>query len=72
MYYASIVDNATRCRTHVVPFPQLATDLAAEIGSRHRRLIEHDHSCARGKPRIVSMADTHAGDIGDQVSAAHR
>jgi hypothetical protein len=29
MYYASIVDNATRCRTHVVPFPQLATDLAA-------------------------------------------
>jgi hypothetical protein len=29
MYYASIVDNATRCRSHVVPFPQLATDLAA-------------------------------------------
>jgi hypothetical protein len=29
MYYASIVDDASRCRTHVVPFPQLATDLAA-------------------------------------------
>jgi len=28
VYYASIVDDATRCRNHVVPFPRLATDLA--------------------------------------------
>ncbi|HSO96239.1 MAG TPA: alkaline phosphatase family protein [Acidimicrobiia bacterium] len=29
MYYPSIVNNDSRCRSHVVPFPQLTTDLAA-------------------------------------------
>jgi hypothetical protein len=44
---------------------------AADIDGRHSGLFEEDRGYTGRKALIVSVADEHACDIGDEVAQAH-
>ena len=63
IYYADLVGNDARCKQHVVPYTQLATDTAANALPAFSFITPdtchdgHDATCSNGSPGGLAAAD---------------
>lgn len=63
LYYPDILDDTTRCAAHVLPYPQLAADIAGDAVPAFSFITPdtchdgHDAPCAGGQPGGLTSAD---------------
>ena len=63
LYFDDIISNDARCKAHVLPYPQLATDIAHDAVPQFSFITPdtchdgHDAPCANGAPGGLTSAD---------------